>query len=139
MDVLSRNGNVFMTVSEMTSSWSESSTWAYPSGNTSAWLGTGAYHSADSEAPFNGGFWVNTTGSFSANVTALIQHALAGGQNGIDVILQPEEVNSAVSGRLTIASSEHPTITLRPRLNITYRITNPVSYTHLTLPTNSLV
>ena len=125
MDVLSRNGNVFMTVSEMTSSWSESSTWAYPSGNTSAWLGTGAYHSADSEAPFNGGFWVNTTGSFSANVTALIQHALAGGQNGIDVILQPEEVNSAVSGRLTIASSEHPTITLRPRLNITYRITNP--------------
>ena len=125
MDVLARNGNVFMTVSEMTSSWSESSSWAYPSGNTSSWLGTGAYHSADSEAPFNGGFWVNTTGSFAANVTALVQHALAGGQNGISVILQPEEVNSGVNGRLTIASSEHPSITLRPRLNMTYRITNP--------------
>ena len=125
MDVLSSNGFVFMTVSEMTSSWSESSVWAYPAGNTTTWAGPGAYHSADSEAPFNSGFWVNTTGSFAANVTALVQHALAGGQSGINVILQPEEVNSIVNGRLTLASSEHPSVDLRPRLNITYRITNP--------------
>ena len=125
MDVLNANGVVFMTVSEMTSTWSESSVWAYPAGNTTTWAGPGAYHSADSEAPFNGGFWVNNTGSFAANVTALVQHALAGGQNGINVILQPEEVNSGVNGRLTLASSEHPSVDLRPRLNITYRITNP--------------
>ena len=125
LDVLNRNGQVLMSVSDMVSSWTESSTWAYPAGNNSSWSGTGAYHTSDSNAPFNPGFWVNSSDTVAANVTALVQHALANGQSGIDVILQAEEYNGAVNGRIEFASSEYPLLDLRPRLNMTYRLITP--------------
>ena len=121
MNVVTAYQSTFVTVSAMSSSWSESSSWAYPAGNTTSWLGTGAYHSADSDVPFNEGQWVNSTGAVSFNVTALIQHALASGQSTLDVILQPEEVDGA-PGRLQFASSEASSISLRPRLNLTYAL-----------------
>jgi hypothetical protein len=116
--------NTFITASAMVSGWTESSTWAYPAGNTTAWLGVGAFHSADADAPFNEGIWVNATGVASFNVTALLQHALSSGQSELNIILQPEDI-SGNPGRVQFASSEASTISVRPRLNITYSTDTP--------------
>jgi hypothetical protein len=122
LDVTAFTGSpISVSVSEMLSTWSESSLWAYPAGNTSAWQGVGAYHSADSDA-INDIQTVNTTGLVQFNITAILQHALASGQTTLNVILQPEEdSNGNVVGRAQFASSEHNNITLRPRINMTYR------------------
>lgn len=122
MSAIAAYQSTYVSVSSMNSAWSESSVWAYPAGNTSSWVGTSAYHSADSDAPFNAPQWVNGTGSVSFNVTGLLQHATASGQAGLDVILQPEEVFGGVAGRVQFASSEASNIALRPRLNITYAL-----------------
>jgi len=120
MNAVGAYQETFISVSQMGSAWSESSSWAYPAGNNSSWLGTGAYRSADANAPFNEGQWVNATGTVSFNVTALLQHALNSGQSSINVILQPEQVDGSVDGRVQFASSEASTVSIRPRLNISY-------------------
>jgi hypothetical protein len=125
LNVITASQSVYMSASAMVTSWSESSVWAYPAGNTSSWLGTGAYLSQDALPPFNEAQWVNSSGTVSVNVTAFLQHALASGQSGINIILQAEEVGGSVDGRLQIASSESSDISVRPRLNMTYRMTNP--------------
>ena len=125
MTAVNSNNEVFMTVSEMITAWSESSSWAYPAGNTSSWQGVGAYHSTDSEIPETEGVWVNTTGTVALNVTSIVQHALAAGQTGINVIVQPEEIAGVVAGRVQFASSEASNIDTRPRLNLTYRLVTP--------------
>ena len=125
MTAVNSNNEVYMTVSEMISSWSESSSWAYPAGNTTTWQGVGAYHSTDSEIPETEGVWVNTTGTVALNVTSIVQHALASGQAGINVIVQPEEIAGVVAGRVQFASSEASNIDTRPRLNLTYRLVTP--------------
>ena len=114
----------FITASQMSTNWTESSVWAYPAGNTSSWLGSGAYHSADAEAPFNAGVWVNSTGTVSFNITGILQKARDSGLSKINLILQAEEVGGSVAGRVQFASSEDATISNRPRLNITYELTN---------------
>ena len=120
LTVTSASQSTYVTVSQMLTNWSESSTWAYPAGNTTAWQGTGAYRSADAAAPFNEGQWISSTGVVSFNVTALLQHALAAGQTELNVILQAEEINGGVAGRVTFASSEASSVADRPMLNLTY-------------------
>jgi len=116
--------DTLISVSAMGSAWSESSTWSYPSGNNSSWLSTGAFRSADADAPFNAAQWVNSTGTVSFNVTALLQQALASGQTGLNVILQPEDFNGGVGGRVQFSSSEASNLAVRPKLNITYDTTS---------------
>ena len=125
LNAIAASQDTLISVSAMASPWSESSTWAYPSGNNSSWLGTGAYRSSDANAPFNAAQWVNTTGTVSFNVTALLQHALASGQTSLNVILQPEDFNGGVAGRVHFSSSEASNIAVRPKINITYQTTNP--------------
>ena len=122
LTVLAQRDNTLISVSNMLTPWSESSTWAYPAGNTSSWLGVGAYHSQDSDVPFNAPTWVNSTGSSSFNVTALLQHAISQGHTELNVILQAEEHLGGVDGRTQFASSEHNTQAYRPSLNFTYRV-----------------
>ena len=124
-DATAFTGNsISVSVSEMISSWSESSSWSYPAGNNTSWQGVGAYHSADSDA-INDIQIVNSTGLVQFNITAILQHALATGQTNLNVILQPEENSGGnVVGRVEFASSEHNSVNLRPRINMTYR-TNP--------------
>ena len=73
-------------------------------------------------APFNPGQWVNSTGTVSFNITAIAQHARVAGLSKIDVILQAEDMEGSVDGRVQFASSEAPTISERPRLNMTYSL-----------------
>ena len=120
--VLSQRDNTLISVSNMVTSWSESSTWSYPSGNTSSWASVGAYQSQDADVPFNAPTWVNSTGMANFNVTALLQHALSMGHTELNVILQAEDHLGGVNGRTQFASSEHSTLAHRPMLNITYRV-----------------
>ena len=122
LDAIGVYRSTFVTVSQMVTPWTESSVWAYPAGNTSTWQGAGAYHTTDSMAPFNPGQWVNSTGTVSFNITAIAQHARAAGLSKIDVILQAEDMEGFVDGRVQFASSEAPTISERPRLNMTYSL-----------------
>ena len=122
MNAINAYQTTFVTVSQMVTPWTESSVWAYPAGNNSSWQGTGAYHSTDSMVPFNMGQWINSTGTVSFNVTALVQHARAAGLSELNVIIQAEEVDGVVDGRVQFASSEATSISVRPRLNMTYSL-----------------
>ena len=121
--VLNTYQSTLVAVSDMTSSWSESSVYAYPAGNTSSWAQTGGFTSDDHDVPFNAPHWVNETGTAAFNVTAFVQHALNNGLAELDVVLFPVELESGVDGRVQFASSEASNIDVRPRLNLTYRTT----------------
>ncbi len=125
LDAISTYRGTYVSVSQMITPWSESSVWAYPSGNTSSWQGTGAHHSGDSMPPFNSPQWVNATGTVSFNVTALVQHARAAGLSELNVLIQGEYVDGLWDGRVQFASSEASTLSLRPRLNMTYAVDTP--------------
>ena len=122
MDAISTYSSTYVSVSQMVTPWTESSVWAYPAGNTSMWQDTGAHHSSDSLPPFNTAQWVNSTGTVSFNVTGLIQHARAAGMSELNVILQGEYVDGLWDGRVQFASSEASSVSVRPRLNMTYSL-----------------
>lgn len=123
LTAVSGSGEVFVTVSEMISSWDEASSWLHPGNNTTSWLGAGAYHSADSHIPETEGFWMNTTSVFEVNVTAMLQHAIIRGQESLNILIQAEEIDGTVDGVYYIASSENTVQTDRPLLSFTYDTT----------------
>lgn len=125
LTAVSGNGEVFVTVSRMLTTWDEASTWAYPGSNTTSWQGVGAYHSDDSERPETAGFWMNGSSEYSINVTALLQHAILRGDSSLNVLIQAEEVDGTVDGQYYIASSENTVEADRPTLTFTYETTNP--------------
>tara|TARA_B110000467_G_scaffold7684_1_gene6746 strand:- start:4829 stop:13990 length:9162 start_codon:yes stop_codon:yes gene_type:complete len=125
LSAVSGNGEVYVTVSQMITSWDESSTWAHPGNNNTSWVGVGAYHSADSQVPETDGFWMNASSEYSLNVTSLLQHAILRGASSLDIILQAEEVDGTVDGVYYIASSENTVQADRPTLSFTYETTNP--------------
>ena len=127
LTVTSGSDEIFVTISEMLTGWDEASSWAYPGNNTTSWAGTGAYHSADSQIPDTEGFWINGTSVFEINITSMLQHALERGQESLNIIIQPEEVDGTVDGTYYIASSEYVGISDRPKLSMTYELTTPWS------------
>ena len=54
----------------------------------------------------------------------MLQQAVANGLTTFDFLIQAEENNSNVDGRLDFYSSDEASAALRPSLNITYRMTN---------------
>ena len=54
----------------------------------------------------------------------MLQQALASGLTTLDFLVQAEENNSNVDGRIDFYSSNEANAALRPSLNITYRMTN---------------
>jgi hypothetical protein len=119
------SGEVFVTVSQMITSWDESSSWAHPGNNTTSWLSPGAYHSLDSEAPETAGFWMNATSEYSLNVTSLLQHAILRGVSSLDIIIQAEEIDGTVDGVYYLSSSENSVQSDRPTLSFTYETITP--------------
>ena len=124
LSAVAGSGEVFVTVSEMITSWDESSSWAHPGNNTTSWVGPGAYHSADSHIPETEGFWMNASSLYDVNVTAMLQHAILRGQESLNIIIQAEEVDGTVDGVYYLASSENTVQTDRPLLSFTYETTN---------------
>jgi len=127
LSVVSGSGEVFVTVSEMITAWDETSTWAHPGNNTTSWAGLGAYHSTDSQIPETNGFWINESRVFEINITSMLQHAIERGQEGLSLLIQPEEVEGIVDGVYSIASSESVTVSQRPKLTMSYELTTPWS------------
>ncbi|MBN29307.1 MAG: hypothetical protein CMB34_01400 [Euryarchaeota archaeon] len=115
--------DTLIAVGESTSAWTESSVYAYPSGNTSSWASGGPFSGDDFDVPFNPAQWVNTTGTVAFNVTGLVQHALAQNSATLDVVLFPVDGPNNVEGRVQFSSSEAALVDVRPRLNLTYRTT----------------
>ena len=91
----------------MITGWNEASNWAQPGNNTTSWAGTGAYHSADSQIPETNGFWINATEVFEINITSMLQHAIERGQESLNILIQPEEIDGTVDGTYYFASSEY--------------------------------
>ena len=60
----------------------------------------------------------------SGGITGLLQQAVANGLTSLDFLVQAEENESSVDGRLDFYSSNEASAALRPSLNITYRMTN---------------
>jgi hypothetical protein len=79
ISVVAGSDEIFVTVSEMITGWNESSSWSHPGNNTTSWMGSGAYHSVDSDIPETNGFWINGSSTFEINVTAMLQHAIERG------------------------------------------------------------
>ncbi|MBT60982.1 MAG: hypothetical protein CMA63_05460 [Euryarchaeota archaeon] len=127
LTVVAGSDEIFVSVSEMITTWDEASTWAHPGNNSTSWLGSGAYHSADSEIPETNGFWINGSSVYSINVTSLMQHAIERGQESLNIIIQAEEIDGTVDGTYYIASSEYSGVDDRPKLTMTYELTNPWS------------
>ena len=133
ISVVAGSDEIFVTVSEMITGWDESSSWAHPGNNTTSWMGSGAYHSVDSDIPETNGFWINGSSTFEINVTAMLQHAIERGQESLNILIQPEEIDGTVDGTYYIASSEYSSISDRPKLTMNYELTSPWSPSH---PTN---
>ena len=127
LTVVSGSNDIFVTVSEMITGWGENSTWSHPGNNTTSWAGTGAYHSADSQIPETNGFWINGSSVFEINITSMLQHAIERGQESLNILIQPEEIDGTVDGTYYIASSEYGTISDRPKLTMSYELTSPWS------------
>ena len=127
LTVVAGSDEIFVTVSEMITGWDEASNWAHPGNNTTSWAGTGAYHSADSQIPETNGFWINATDVFEINITSMLQHAIERGQESLNILIQPEEIDGTVDGTYYFASSEYTGISDRPKLTMTYELTSPWS------------
>ena len=98
ISVVAGSDEIFVTVSEMITGWNESSSWSHPGNNTTSWMGSGAYHSVDSDIPETNGFWINGSSTFEINVTAMLQHAIERGQESLNILIQPEEIDGTVDG-----------------------------------------
>ena len=92
--------------------------------NSTQWNTPGAYHSTDTDIPFLGAGLIDASNdAHSGNITGLLQQAVANGLT-FDFLIQAEENESSVDGRLDFYSSDEASAALRPSLNITYRMTN---------------
>jgi hypothetical protein len=127
LTVVSGSDEIFVSVSEMITTWDEASTWAHPGNNSTSWSGSGAYHSADSHIPETTGFWINSSSVYSVNVTSILQHAIERGQESLNILIQAEEIDGTVDGSYYIASSEYSGVDDRPKLTMTYELTSPWS------------
>lgn len=119
-------GEVWVSESTLLTNFDEDANWNNAT-NTTNWNSPGAYHSSDTSMPYSGASLFKTSGFINGswNLTGPIQQAHAQGLNTIHIILQAEENNSNVAGRLDFFSSDETSTSLRPSLNLTYRTTNP--------------
>jgi hypothetical protein len=119
-------GEVWVSDSMLLTNFDSDANWNNAT-NTTNWNSPGAYHSTDASIPYSGASLFRTSDSRdgSWNLTENIQQAQAQGINTVHVLLQAEENNSNVAGRLNFFSSDETSTSLRPSLNLTYRTTNP--------------
>ena len=118
-------GEVFWSSSLINTAFDGDANWNNAT-NSTQWNTPGAYHSTDTEIPHSGGeeiFWDDP--HQTGGISALLQQAVANGATSLDFLVQAEENDSSVDGRIDMYSSNELSTALRPSLNITYRMTNP--------------
>ncbi len=119
-------GEVFWSASRINTAFDGDANWNNAT-NSTQWNTPGAYHSTDTDIPFYGEggeiFWDDPYQT--GGITGLLQQAVANGATSLDILIQAEENDSSVDGRIDMYSSNELSADLRPSLNITYRMTNP--------------
>ena len=118
-------GEVFWSPSLINTAFDGDANWNNAT-NSTQWNTPGAYHSTDTDIPFFGSeeiFWDDPYQT--GDITGLLQQAVASGATSLDFLIQAEENDSSVDGRIDMYSSNELSADLRPSLNITYRMTNP--------------
>tara|TARA_B100001758_G_scaffold101127_1_gene86516 strand:+ start:2429 stop:11548 length:9120 start_codon:yes stop_codon:yes gene_type:complete len=118
-------GEVFWSPSLINTAFDGDANWNNAT-NSTQWNTPGAYHSTDTDIPYYGSeeiFWDDSYQT--GGITGLLQQAVANGATSLDILIQAEENDSSVDGRIDMYSSNELSADLRPSLNITYRMTNP--------------
>jgi len=118
-------GEVFWSPSLINTAFDGDANWNNAT-NSTQWNTPGAYHSTDTDIPYSGSeeiFWDDPYQT--GDITGLLQQAVANGATSLDFLIQAEENDSSVDGRIDMYSSNELSADLRPSLNITYRMTNP--------------
>ncbi|MGA0331615.1 MAG: DNRLRE domain-containing protein [Candidatus Poseidoniaceae archaeon] len=117
-------GEVYWTVSLINTAFDGNANWNNATSSTQ-WNTPGAYHSTDTDIPFLGAELIDASDMMHlGDITGLLQQAVANGLTSLDFLVQAEENESSVDGRLDFYSSNEVSAALRPSLNITYRMTN---------------
>ena len=143
LTTISGSGEVYISASEMVTEWSEQSTWNQPATNQQ-WFELGALRGDDSENP-DSHLLVNNQGTYSWNVTRIVQHSIHQGSENFSILLQPELIfdgDGVVEGNYVFADSENSNIAIRPKLNLIYSTDNswiPPSPISLTPADNSSI
>ena len=107
----------------MLTDWDENSTWDNSS-NGQSWINGGALRGQDSELP-DSLVYVDGIGVYTWNVTRILQLTLESNLDSASVLLQPEifySPSGVVDGNFIFADSENSNISLRPKLQIEYRV-----------------
>jgi len=118
-------GEVFWSPSLIHTAFDGDANWNNAT-NSTQWNAPGAYHSTDTDIPPFGSeeiFWDDPYQT--GGIALLLQQAVANGATRLDFLVQAEENDSSVDGRIDMYSSNEVSADLRPSLNITYRMTNP--------------
>ena len=112
------SGSVLNTAFDGDANWNNAT-------NSTQWNSPGAYHSSDTDIPQGGASLIDSSNeTHRGDITQILQQAVASGLTTLDFLIQAEENNSNVDGRLDFYSSNEASTALRPSLNITYRMTN---------------
>ena len=112
------SGSVLNTAFDGDANWNNAT-------NSTQWNSPGAYHSSDTDIPQGGASLIDSSNeTHLGDITQILQQAVASGLTTLDFLIQAEENNSNVDGRLDFYSSNEASTALRPSLNITYRMTN---------------
>ena len=113
------SGSVLNTAFDGDANWNNAT-------NSTQWNSPGAYHSSDTDIPQGGASLIDSSNeTHRGEITQMLQRAVANGMTTLDFLIQAEENNSNVDGRIDFYSSNEASAALRPSLNITYRMTNP--------------
>ena len=117
-------GEVYWSASLINTAFDGDANWNNAT-NSTQWNTPGAYHSTDTDIPFFGAELLDASVMMhTGGITGLLQQAVANGLTSLDFLIQAEENESSVDGRLDFYSSNEASAALRPSLNITYRMTN---------------
>ena len=119
------SGEVYASVSMINTAFDADANWNNAT-NSTQWNSPGAYHSTDTDIPFDGTWQLNGSWTWMEGVlTKLLQNAVSSGLTTVDILIQAEEDFGQVNGRVDFYSSNEVSTSLRPSLNLTYRMTNP--------------
>ncbi|MEC8589879.1 MAG: DNRLRE domain-containing protein, partial [Candidatus Thermoplasmatota archaeon] len=114
---------VWMSASVLNTAFDGNANWNNAT-NSTQWNSPGAYHSSDTDIPLGTGLVASSNATHHGDITGMLQRAVANGLTTLDFLVQAEENNSNVDGRIDFYSSNEASAALRPSLNITYRMTH---------------
>ncbi|HII57763.1 MAG TPA: DNRLRE domain-containing protein, partial [Candidatus Poseidoniaceae archaeon] len=143
MTALSGSGTVDVSASRMLTYWDENSTFSNSSSGN-PWINPGALRGGDSDIP-ESLTQVTSFGQHQWDITHMLQMLVESGSPELSILLQPEIIlsnNGLINGNYEFAGSDNPTVSLRPKIELNYRVGHqwlPPAPNSLTPPNNSTI